>query len=424
MQDHIHDAEQKHREMNVFAAVMTGKGSAAIATVQVFGDNALSVIEQIFTPSGNKSPQFKSGEILLGVIHDKDKVIDQVTIGCEHDKTFAIHCHGNPLIVEMIIELLQHKDVEILNTEQFLIKTMSSQNTGTIAIEAKLAIARAVTVPGTKIIYNQIHTGLSSRVQQWLENINETPLETIKAEAVEILQKSRIAKLIIYGCKVVLAGPPNSGKSTLFNQLTGKEGSIVTDIKGTTRDWVSQPCRIGQLSVELIDTAGLDESLSDHDDSSRRSEPEPDSIEKAAQQKSLEMLQRADLILLVLDGSQGQIYHFPFSIDNFKVLTVLNKSDLIQKISNLQLKIENYILPEVSSTIVSISAKSGAGIEELKEKILQITGVADFDLKETICFTPRQQNLLEQLTNCESTQQATSIMKELLTDRISELTNL
>jgi tRNA modification GTPase len=403
MQEHTHAAENDPNNAKVFAAVMTGKGSGAISTIQVLGDTARPVIEQIFTPAFNKFPEFRTGEILLGVIHEENKIIDQVTIGCEQSGIYAIHCHGNPLIVEMIIELLQRQGVEIISAEQLIVKAMSAQNIGTIEIEAKLAMAKARTIQGTKIISNQIHTGLNRCAKQWLDDINEIILAEIKAEAAGILQKSRIAKLIIYGCTVVLAGPPNSGKSTLFNLLTDRQGSIVTDIKGTTRDWVSQRCRIGSLSVELIDTAGLDEGLHD----------EPGSIEKAARQKSLDMLDKADLILLVLDSSK-EIDNLLLPIRNLHVLTVLNKTDIAPKISNLKSEISNSVF---------VSAKTGTGIDDLKEKILQITAVMDFDLKETVCFTSRQQNLLEQLNQCNSTRQTALIIKELLTGVITDLTN-
>ena len=89
--------------MSIFAAVMTGKGTGAIAAVQVFGNSAEAVIKKVFKPAGTKPLKFKTGEILLGTITDSAKVIDQVTIGCEGPDTFAINCHGNPLIVEMIM---------------------------------------------------------------------------------------------------------------------------------------------------------------------------------------------------------------------------------------------------------------------------------------------------------------------------------
>ena len=236
--------------MNIFAAVMTGKGTGAISTVQVFGDSAELVIKKIFKPTGKKNAKFQTGEILLGTICDGDEIIDQVTISCEGPQTFAINCHGNPLIVEMIMRLLAQHGATLLTTEQLLCKILASDKSiNTIALEDKLTQLKARTLVGTKIIANQIEAGLSKKAAEWLTNIDEISIDRIKAEADRILTNSQTAKLIIAGCKAALIGPPNTGKSTLLNCLAGRRKAIVTDIKGTTRDWVSAQCKIGPLSV-------------------------------------------------------------------------------------------------------------------------------------------------------------------------------
>ena len=387
--------------MNTFAAVMTGKGTGAISTVQVFGDLAEEVVKKIFTPAGTKPAKFKTGKILLGKILDGDETIDQVTLGCEGQKNFAIHCHGNPLIVADIMQILQRCGVTLLSAEQLLTKILSSQKAGnTIAAEAGLARLKAKTIEGTKIIANQIDAGLSAIAAEWLENINETPLNQISTEVGRILESSRTAKLVIDGCTAALIGPPNSGKSTLLNTLAGRQKAIVTDIKGTTRDWVEAVCRIESLSLRLIDTAGLDEELNTAEDV----------IGQVAQKKSIEILQQADLVLLVLDNSQTNERldkAFLETIGGKRVLTVLNKCDLPAGFDTNK-------LPESMSNSIRISAKEGTGIENMLEKVRQICGIADFDLKTAVCFTQRQNNLLQKLIHTKSTQQAASIITELL----------
>ena len=397
--------------MSIFAAVMTGKGTGAISIVQVFGDSAEAVVKKIFKPTGTKPAEFKTGEILLGTITDGSEAIDQVTIGCEGPKTFAINCHGNPFIVSDIMQLLQRRGAALLTAEQLLTKIISTQKPiNTIALEAKLAQIKAKTIEGTKIIINQIDAGLSKKAAEWLRNINAISLKQISAETGRILENSRTAKLIIAGCTAALIGPPNSGKSTLLNYLAGRQKAIVTDIKGTTRDWVEAVCRIEALSLRLIDTAGLDEKL-----------PAPkDTIEEAAQKKSVQILEQAALVLLVLDNSQTSDQldeHLVEKIAEKLVLTCLNKSDLPAKFDTRKF-IRRGGLPEILSNIVPISAKEGTGIEELLEKIRQITGVVDFDLKTPVVFTIRQENLLKQLTNIKSKQQAALIITELLNGRL------
>jgi tRNA modification GTPase len=391
--------------MSLFAAAMTGMGTGAISTVQVFGDSAEAVIKQVFKPKGTKHPTFKTGEVLLGAICEADRVIDQVTLGCEGPATFAIHCHGNPLIVEMIMQLLQRRGAVLLTHEQLLAKTLMIQEPGnTIKVEAQLVQPKIKTLQGAKIVAGQINAGLTQKARDWLGHMDEVTPDTIKAEATRILQESQAAKLVIYGCTAVLAGPPNSGKSTLLNYLAGRQKSIVTDIEGTTRDWVEAACQIGPLSVTLIDTAGL----------VRKPPGAEHTVEEAAQKKTAEVLNQADLVLLVLDNSQPTEKYDDHIRERFagkKIITVLNKSDLPYKLDIGK-------LPGTFSNTVYISAKEGAGIEQLKERMCRTIGAADFDVWQPVCFTARQEKLLRQLINAKSKQQAVSHITELFNGQV------
>ncbi len=392
--------------MSTFAAVMTGQGTGAISTIQVFGKKAKTIIKEVFKPAGTKPATFKAGEILLGQIVDGTKIIDQVTIGCETARSFAINCHGNPLIVVDIMQLLGRHGATLLTAEQLLSKILSAQKQiNTIAIEAKLAQPKAKTIEGTKIIANQIDAGLSKKATEWIENIKTISLNEIRSGAERILETSKTAKLIIYGCKAVIAGPPNSGKSTLLNCLCGRQKAIVTDIEGTTRDWVTGQCQTDSLSIELTDTAGLGEKLS--------TTPK-DIVEKKSREKSIQILEEADIILLVLDNGQpaGQLDEKLLEkIAGKKVLTVLNKSDLPARLDCGK-------LPRFLSDTVLISAKLGTGIENLFEKIRQICSVVGFDLRTAVCITSRQENLLKRLSSVKSKEQATSIITELLNGQL------
>lgn len=410
--------------MNACAAVMTGRGVGAIATVCVIGEGASDILKSIFKPTGKntlatneyeltqtKSHQpsaisrqqedkpaisFEVGKILLGNIVDGEKVIDQVVVGCEGENEFAINCHGNPLIVELIMELLAKHGAEAVKAEQLIelqiknkkLKIKNEEKTNSLIVtEAKIAQLKARTIDGYKLLENQINGGLPAKIAEWSKIES---LEQIQKEATEILKANQAAQYLIHGCKVVLAGPANSGKSTLLNCLAGKEKSIVADIPGTTRDWVSAHCISGNLAMEIFDTAGLDESLTTDS-----------AIDTAAQERSVALIEQADIVLWVIDGNdeKAKIKNKRLKIKN--QIVVINKSDLGLKTSGI-----------FENTIV-ISAKNGTGIDELTKKVRTVLGVEGFYLKQAVCFTERQQQLLQKIAVAKDRQEVENALVNL-----------
>ncbi|MFA5555066.1 MAG: GTPase [Phycisphaerae bacterium] len=392
--------------MKTFAAVMTGKGTGAIATIRLFGPAAEDILKQIFTAASGKSFGFVSGKIFLGTITSDANIIDEVIVGCETKDNFTISCHGNPLIVSDILRLLEQKGAAAVSYEQMLVQIYSHQpSTNTISIEARLAISKAATLDGTKILFNQIEGGLTETLQNWQKITAPDSIDKINSEAKTILQASKTARFLIYGCKIVLAGPPNSGKSTLFNCLAGKEKAIAADIKGTTRDWVSAKCQIGKLSAELFDTAGIDKSFCTGG-----------TVEQQAQEKAYEILNQADLMLLVLDVTEQKpliTEEFLEKLKKKSVLTALNKCDL-------SAKFDKNILPLfLRERIIEISSKNNTGIENLIAQIQKISGIERFDSMQAVCFTKRQENLLQKISESESDKTILAAIAELLNGQAS-----
>ncbi len=424
--------------MAPIAAVMTGPGAGAIATIQLVGDSAESILRSIFHRPDGKPFEFAADRVFLGDILDGHGTIDQVTIGCEGSDAFAIHCHGNPLIVEQIMGLLRRHGVLPVRAEQLLAKMLLSREVeNSIAAEAKLALTTVKTIEGARIVAHQVKSGLAAKARQWQGSLDSIPLAQIAAEAKQILHDSEKARLILSGCTIALIGPPNSGKSTLLNALAGREKAIVTDIPGTTRDWVSAAIRIPPLVATIIDTAGLDPALAAVGD-----------IDQTAQHKSLEALDRADLILLVLDASRpmeqlrtdGDISHrdhranegppmdtdstplsvssvannFPIRVPSLwdmladkRTVVALNKVDLPYR---LELK----SLSERFRHAVPISAKQETGIEGLIRAIHGVCGVTGFSLEAAVAFTDRQRTIIGQLVSARSHSEAFAAITDLL----------
>jgi len=388
--------------MSVSAAVTTTKGAGAIATIELLGDEACDILEKIFKPARKEKADFKIGSILVGTITEAGHDIDQVAIGCEADRHFAIHCHGNPLIAEAIMKLLKKHNATLLTNEQFFSNISNTEN-NTIAIEAKIKLANVKTLFAAKLILNQANAGLAKSAKSWLKEAED--IEKIKAEAAAILKKSENARTMIAGCKAVIAGPANSGKSSLLNLLCGKDKAIVTDIEGTTRDYVAVEIVLENLFLELTDTAGIDEILA----------LKSDVTEKTAQKKSFGILENADLVLFVLDSSKddSQLQKGIIeAIADKKIITVLNKSDLPSKL-------EKTSLPAKLNKTVSISTKNCEGIDALKHEILRICCVDELDIYEPIAFTLRQRGLLKQLSKINSADKANLLITELLNGQLN-----
>ena len=385
--------------MGATAAVITAKGIAAIASIQLTGELAKTIIEKIFKLNSTRRTVLEPSAILVGKIIDHDRIIDEVVIGCEAPDTFTINCHGNPLIVEMIMKLLKEHGADLITAEQMLAGQFAKSSPNAIVAEAKLIQLKALTIEGVKIVANQIDNGLAQTVSRWLTDFDTLTLGQIQNECKQILADSEIAYLIINGATIVIAGPPNSGKSTLLNCLSGRQKAIVTEIAGTTRDYVGSTCRIGPIVADLIDTAGLNENLASS------------SIDAEAQKRTLCLINESDLLLLVLDSSTSPETTKPTIPEDLKsadrLLVVLNKSDLG---SNLDKSILEFDFADTAT----ISAKYATGIEELTKKTLKILRVDSFDPGTPICFTERQKNLLQTLLSTKTKPDVKPLITQLL----------
>jgi len=378
---------------------MTGKGTGAIATIQVLGDQAAQIVSHLFRPAGPSPADLIPGRIALGAVVDGQQILDQVVVGCEDHDLFAIHCHGNPLILESIMALVEAAGAQLVSPEVLLAKVYSAGGADAIQVEARLVQLTARTLEGVRLIANQVQTGLRQTVLQW----RDLPPQAVQDQAREVLVNSVPGRLIIHGCTAVIAGPPNTGKSTLLNWLAGRDKAIVTSLGGTTRDCVRAECRVGPLCLDLIDTAGLSANLTSE-------------VDQAAQDKTLQAIEGADLVLLVLDGHQtvDQIRDLPLDRLAAKpVLTLLNKSDLATRLNAAD-------LPRPLTQTLLVSAKYQTDLGALGQAICQACGVAGFALETPVVFTPRQRRLVERLADGYSTSDPGATITQLLNGPIAE----
>lgn len=380
--------------MGTWAAAMTGKSTGAIATIQVLGDRAGQIVARIFRPVPPSPGAWTPGRIALGTVVDGQEVLDQVVLGCEGRDLFALHCHGNPLIVEAVMALVARNGAEPVQPEALLARVLRSRGATTLEVEARLAQLRARTLEGVRLIANQVCGGLVPMVRGWLER----PAHEVRDQARAVLARSAPARLIVEGCTVAIVGPPNTGKSTLLNAMAGQDKAVVADIRGTTRDSVRAEWRVGPLCLDLIDTAGL------------TADPACD-VDRAAQGQALQAMDTADLVLLVLDGSQpaDQVSGLPLDrIAARPVLTVLNKSDLAHRLAPADLT------APLGTACLRLSARYRPDLAALGQAIREACGVAGLSLDTLVAFTSRQRLLLEDLAHAGRPPDPQAAVRQLL----------
>ncbi|MBL7214126.1 MAG: GTP-binding protein [Phycisphaerae bacterium] len=384
---------------NTQVCVLTARGMAAIASVALAGDDAQTILEKVFRSSNPLPPSgywpLAGGEriILHGSIVDGNTIIDEVVVGCEDDQ-FVIHCHGNPLLVEQIVKLCQANGATLVGTESFMSGTYQSQSADMIEAEAKQAMQTCATLSGVKIIANQLTYGLLPLAQTWLETVDTMSVQELWAQCHHVLRKTSRAKYLINRCRIVIIGPPNSGKSTLLNQLAGKDEVIVSDTAGTTRDWIQITCHIGPLLADIYDTAGLDAMLMQQHE-----------IDSEAQQATMQLIRSADMNIFVYDITrEHQAQSLLFSLGSLKTVIVANKCDLLTPRQR-----EN-----IYSKYVRLCAKTGDGIDRLTQTLLVAMKVADFNPQTPVCFTDRQLLLLRQILHTKDKPTAKKHIETLL----------
>ncbi len=369
--------------METNAALMTGKGAAAISCITIVGPKAKEVISKITKPASNVASRLQKESLILTEIMDSERIVDQVLVACEGDDKFTINAHGNPILVESIMELLKSNGVKLISgKEMLMLEALQKNPDNLIAAEASVEHIYSKTIAGSKLIFNQKTHGLSKLANLWLKEISPTKIQTSCAE---VLENTKVAELIISGAKVMIAGAPNSGKSTLLNQICGKQKAIVADIAGTTRDWVGATIIAGSLEIEFFDTAGLDEELATKT-----------KLDKVSQEVTLDLFKQANLLLYLIDAQNPEKIDFEllhkYIPKNTTVISVLNKID--------KRNIDTQILEKFNIDI-SISAENGENIDGLISLIERKLSTTNLNSTEAIFFTERHKKIAREILDCE-----------------------
>jgi len=376
------------------ASLLTPYGMAAMAVVRVTGAGALDVLRSVFQPARGYWPdRFERHRLMFGRIGGGSDTIDDTIVavdphadaGCTIDMTV----HGGVRIVERVLMLLQEHGAVV---EADAIPHPSSP---WFEADTVTALSKAKTRRAVRFIAAQRETlphALAS-----IAALAERDEGRARAELAAMMDRSRPARYLVDGARIVIHGPVNTGKSTLVNRLVDADRSLVSDRAGTTRDWVGIETAVDGVPVLLIDTAGA--------------RHETDALEHEAVERGWAQFRAADVQLVVLDGSA------PFPGDYIdqclprripgRTAVVINKSDLPQAWDAS--RFANLNLPTVA-----VSAMTGAGVDRLASGLAGVLSMAKLDSGQATPFTLVQGQWISRALMCDNAVDLASVLRSAL----------
>ncbi len=352
---------------------------APIAVLRVSGPQAWALIARFFKPSSAKP--FRPWRLKRGDWCDPTGVIDDVLISFfkapasySGEDMCEISCHGNPLLRDAIEANLIDAGARRAKPGEFTQRALLNGKMGLLEAEALHDLIEAKTRYQADLIRQQAQSPLAARVRQHVHAIlgiqahieasidyGEEDVDVLNRDqmgqqlATMIEQLTVLKKTATFamgmkrGFRVLLAGAPNVGKSTLFNALLARERAIVSDVPGTTRDFITEEVEIQGLPVVLIDTAGIRETQ--------------DFIEGEGIKRVRALFGEVDLVVLLLDQAHVGVEFDEQVLGPERVIRVATKQDLA---------------PVVQGCDLAVSAKAGTGLAQLEQQIvLRLSSAVD-----------------------------------------------
>ncbi len=368
---------------DTICAISTAIGVGGISIIRVSGDDALNVVSKFFTAKNFSVDNIKPRYMYLGKFNLGDFSEHCLCVYFKAPNSYTgedlveFQCHGGVAITNLILKTIMSSGVRLAEAGEFTKRAFLNKKISLDEAEGVIDIINAESDSELKAGYNLLQGNLQREIAKIQKELTDTlafidvnfdypeyDIEDITASEVltrmhklegqilDIRKTADTGMTIKNGCRVVILGKPNVGKSSIMNALLNYNRAIVTDIKGTTRDTLEETFTYNGVKFIIVDTAGIRES--------------DDTVEKIGVDRSVEAINMADIVLLILDGScelsedDQKIINL---IKDKKVLVVVNKNDLGQKLDTSKLPFNN---------IIKTSALLKNGINDVKQKLFDM----------------------------------------------------
>lgn len=326
--------------MTTRTARLTPPGTGAIAVIAVRGPEAWHIVGPLFQPRTSPPQPTETDRFTLGRFGEDaaDEVVLSV-IRTEPVPWLELHCHGGAEVVRLCLDLLRQRGAEVCSWQE--LERLTDDNP--LRSAARAALAEAPTLRTAAILLDQFHGAFERAVRDILAALDASLPDEAGPLLRELARYTSLGRHLTTPWRVVIAGAPNVGKSSLANALAGYQRSVVSPVPGTTRDVVSSVTAVGGWPVELTDTAGQRFGA--------------EALEEQGIQRARDAASKADLCLWVLDRAAAPVWPEP---EMPALRYVINKGDLTAAWD-----------PSTAAGAMTVSARTGNGIAELADALAQ-----------------------------------------------------
>ena len=368
---------------DIIAAIATAPGRSGIGVVRISGPELNILIEaivgQALPPRRAVRARFRDRE--GGTIDEGIAIYFAAPHSYTGEDVLELHGHGGPVVMQLMLKRCLETGARVAEPGEFTKRAFLNDKLDLAQAESVADLIDATTAEAARCAVRSLQGEFSERIHDlvgaltelriWVEASLDFPeedldflaqptaeskLEQVRSRLATVLETSRRGRLLRDGVHIVLAGQPNVGKSSLLNRLAGEDLAIVTEIPGTTRDAIRETIDLGGIPAHIIDTAGLRDSA--------------DPVERIGIARTWTAIENADLVVLLIDSTCGEtaadraiLGRLPRHLPRFRVM---NKIDLLPRAAGVE--------AVDGATVVWLSAKSGAGVEGLRQTLLDAVG--------------------------------------------------